>query len=620
MLWPAAPARSEVRPRITFDAQQHGDLSYGIVTINDSVAAVVRRSAGGLTPYERARACVTRVQDLFRNGATASQIRAVKVNGNDWAVVIGRMILLLVTADDARAARSRQAVLAQDWTSHFRRLLSQPVLLPSASHLRIPLGEERTLKINGAAYANDIEVASDQPDRAAVTYEPATRTVSIRSLKAGRVGIVIKSGGENQAALTVPVVVLIVAGRILPAVTVSVTGTPEASADVLTDAYGLALSRLVDASPGATLRIDPIRRFSSGLAQGGTIVIKQRIRLSSPDMLPVERVTQVTLVHKLAPVEYPAWLLYCNNPEQVKFGQTLFTGPLTKTQPWRLVYHHQNISTSALIFHVDIINPTDQKVAVRVIQGIATPGIDTVQVGRRAGAGFLSAFESGSGIIHDIPPRTQAPVLVQRFAAGLTVSGLVQLSQLSGRIGSLQIKVSADTGDQYRTTALGRLTSELSTTNLIAMPYTPLTTIPPDLDDLTPYHFNAPLITVESTYSVGGPWSHVRIGHTDALTDKSGQSKLFGNYGADYDIHLTLKNPTTEEKPVGVFFAPEAGSAAGIFQIDQGPIMEFDPIFPPEERRIARYVLPPGGEKTLTVRTIPLNGSSYPASVVAHGL
>jgi hypothetical protein len=620
LYWPAA-GHCQARPRTACTAEQHGDVAYGVVSINDTVAAVLRRSAGGLTPFDRARACAGRVDELFRGGAKPEEVTAVNVDGQNWGVVIGRMILVLVTDEDASASLTTPAALAADWAARFRVLLSQPALMPSENHLRIPLGERRTIKIEGAADSNDIDVLSDRPDRVYAEFDAATRTLMATAVRPGRAAITIRTGGENAVEMTIPAVALIPAGTIGDSTAIDVTGMPDAPPDVLADAYGAALAHLIDAAPGAAVHITPAPEFDSGLASGKTLVLRQRIRLCSPDMIPVEKVATITLANQPASIDYPPWLLYCNNPEQVKTAQTLFHGPLADSQPWRLVYHHQNISAGPLIFHVDVINPTDYPVPLRVVEGIAEPGEDTVQVGRRAGAAFLSAFESGAGVIHDIPPHARCPVLAQRFAAGLTVSGIVQIAQLSGRIGSLQLQVSADSPDDYPVTPVGQFTAAFSTMEQMAMPDAPFTSAPAGKAAVTPYQFGSPLITRESTYAVGGPWAYVRMGESDAaLTAALGPMRLYGNYGADYDIHLTLRNPTTEEKPVGIFFSPEAGSAAGIFQIDQGPIQEFDPLSPPNERRLARIVLPPGGVKTAEVRTIPLNGSSYPASIVVHGL
>ena len=83
---------------------------------------------------------------------------------------------------------------------------------------------------------------------------------------------------------------------------------------------------------------------------------------------------------------------------------------------------------------------------------------------------------------------------------------------------------------------------------------------------------------------------------------------------------LTLSNPTPDTRQVGVYFAPGAGLAAGVFQVDNGPVLEYDPFEPPDERQLELVTLAPGETRVTHLRTIPLNGSSYPAALVARAL
>ena len=128
------------------------------------------------------------------------------------------------------------------------------------------------------------------------------------------------------------------------------------------------------------------------------------------------------------------------------------------------------------------------------------------------------------------------------------------------------------------------------------------------------------MITLSGKYSVDKRWAFVRLGDKEALRDPSGKLTLYGNYGVDYQVNLTLTNPTPDAREVGVYFAPGAGPAAGVFQVDDGPILEYDPFEPPNERELERVTLAPGETRVTRLRTIPLNGSAYPAQFVAHAL
>ena len=223
----------------------------------------------------------------------------------------------------------------------------------------------------------------------------------------------------------------------------------------------------------------------------------------------------------------------------------------------------------------DLVNSSDRPASVQVMSGLSLPGVDTVQVGRRAGAAFLKALDGGVGLILPVPAHARVPVLVQRFAPGLTVSGIVQLQQTAGVAGSLSLRVSAATDAAALASPVGRV---LLTALSGGSTATPILDAPADLAGNgmpftpSPYIFAAPRLSLPGTYKVGGAWAYVRIGQAEALSDATGKLRLFGNYGADYEITLTLSNPGAAAKPVGLFFAPEAGLAAGLFRVDDGPL------------------------------------------------
>jgi hypothetical protein len=50
------------------------------------------------------------------------------------------------------------------------------------------------------------------------------------------------------------------------------------------------------------------------------------------------------------------------------------------------------------------------------------------------------------------------------------------------------------------------------------------------------------------------------------------------------------------------------------------PLLQFAPMPPPTEEEVTRVRLQPGESKSVRVRTLLLNGSAYPASLVVHAL
>jgi hypothetical protein len=138
--------------------------------------------------------------------------------------------------------------------------------------------------------------------------------------------------------------------------------------------------------------------------------------------------------------------------------------------------------------------------------------------------------------------------------------------------------------------------------------------------DTSPYIFGPPRVSLSASYAVGGQWAHLRLGNAESLRNAAGTQTLWGNYGVSYFLTLHLTNPTPLARTVAVVFAPEAGLAAGVFEVDDRPLLQFSPMPPPTEEEVLRVRLQPGDSRTVRVRTLLLNGSAYPASLVVHAL
>ena len=556
----------------------------------------------------------------MNSGLQPGEITAQKADAEAWAVTARKTLLILVPHDEAAAHGMSCEALARSWADALRRLLAEPALAVS-SGLTVPYGETRTLSVGGAALAADITIQDADVRVTQTKFDAARRSLTIRALATGRSSVTLQAAG---ARVSVPVVVMKYAAQIQPDVTVSVTGEPQAPADIVSQALYAGLGRAVNAEPDAALRLASVPGVEKPLASGNFLTVKIPMRVAGPNLLPVETTASITVVNRPIPPLPATVLFYSNNPEQLKQEQPLlFLGRLQPFKPVRLDYHHQNVSGGTLVFHADLINESGGPAAVQVISGISLPAQDTIQVGRRAGASFLKALNGNVGMVLQLPPHARVPIVVQRLVSGLTVSGIVQLHQITGGAGSVSVQVSADSDQGRLATPVGRVILAAMSGSRAAAP---LPDEPTDygngtpLPAFSPYVFSAPQLNLAETYAVGGKWAFVRIGHTEALRDSTGKFVLSGNYGADYEISLTLSNPTASPRPVAIYFAPEAGLAAGVFRVDDGPILEFDPVMLPTEPLLARVTLAPGETRKVRLQTIPLNGSFYPASIVVHAL
>lgn len=621
-LAPAAPVQAETsfhaRVGAQFWATRHGQIAR--VTVNDQPLATLRIASGGLTPAQRALTIKDRLTGLVYAGLSPAQVALVPLGREGWEIQGQGARIILVSPRDGAAQGQSARYLARVWAKTLKLRLAEPPLSLAQRQITLPFGTTRTIVVGGAAGTEDITLAGGDSLISPAAYDPRSRRITLRGAQVGEARLLVQADG---AALPLTVSVRKYAALVQPHVTVRVTGRPFAPAALVQTALYLGLKHALAAADGAQLRLLQSPQTAGSLRPGASVTRRLPLRVAGPDLLPVEAAPLVTVVNQpLAPARAEA-MFYSNNPEQVKQTQTLFTGPLSPFRAVRLDYHHQNRTCLPLIFHTDLVNASDREASVHVMEGVAVPEVDTVQVGRRAGAAFLQALDSGTGVVVDVPPHARVPLLVQRFAPLLTVSGIVQIQQISGLDHALSLSVVADEEQQALVSSPGHLATTVGETagadaRLISAPAAPLAT--GAARETSPYVFGAPRVLVAGAYAVGGQWAYLRLGHVESLKNAARTQTLWGNYGVSYFVTLRLTNPTAKARAVGLYFAPEAGLAAGVFQVSGQPLLQFDPLPPPEERELMRVRLEPGGTRTVRLRTILLNGSAYPASLVVHAL
>ena len=599
-------------------ATRHGQVVR--LTINGLPLATLRSASGGLTPGQRALVIKDRLTGLVDAGLTPAQIALVPLGREGWEIRGQGARIILVGARDAAASGQSVRHLARQWASTLKLRLADPALFLAQRQIVLPLGTTRALTIGGAADSADVTLAGGDSLVSPAAYDAHTRRLTLRGAQPGEARLLIQADG---ASLPLTVSVRRYAAAVQAHVTVRVTGRPSAPAALVQTALFLGLKQALTAADGAQVRLLQTPRPAGSLRPGASITRRLTLRVAGPDLLPVEATPLVTVVNQpLTPARAGA-MFYSNNPEQVKQTQTLFTGPLSPFQAVRLDYHHQNETGMPLVFHADLVNVSDKSASVHVMEGVADPEVDTVQIGRRAGALFLQALDSGTGVVVDVPAHARVPLLVQRFAPLLTVSGIVQLQQISGLDRALSLSVVADEDRQALVSSASHIAATVGGTDgadarLVSAPAAPLAT--GAARETSPYVFGAPRVLLGGTYAAGGKWAYLRLGNAESLKNAAGTQTLWGNYGVSYFVTLHLSNPTPKAQTVGLFFAPEAGLAAGVFQVSGEPLLQFDPLPPPAERELTRVRLGAGEARTVRVRTILLNGSAYPASLVVHAL
>jgi hypothetical protein len=128
---------------------------------------------------------------------------------------------------------------------------------------------------------------------------------------------------------------------------------------------------------------------------------------------------------------------------------------------------------------------------------------------------------------------------------------------------------------------------------------------------LTPYRFGAEK-SVELNHTVGGPWTFYHIGKEFSV-NLQGQ-KLFGDYGVNYTIRANFKNPTAKPGRCEIWLRASGGVARATLLID-GQLCETGLLRGENEQALFKLDLPPGGQRIVTLVTMPESGSNYPVTL-----
>ena len=569
--------------------------------VRGRLISIFRVPNGTSSPERRAEIAAGRLEKLIAKGLRGGEIQA-RPRGDDWGVYAKGGLIMLATPAEARLRDEDAETTARRWAANLRGALTRgvaqkrqapppeepetPTLGAGDGSVAVPVGDVRIVPLRGTA-RGEIEVRMEGEAALARVVE-GKAAIEVRGLTPGRGVVRVARGGQETAFA---VWVKKQAGFVGEIPEAEVTGSTSPGSLVRRVAQDVALEG-VKREPGAAVRIVGPAEGAGPLGAGEESVVRFPIEIEGEGYLPVKTESRVRVRNVVLPRKEASVLLYSNDPESVREFGTLYEGLVDPSGPVRLLYHHQNRLGREILFQIHLLNPGPAPAAVQVIEADAGPYIDPIQVGHRAGARFLSAAAHDIGYVIRIPARAARTIYSARVPNLETVSGIYGLRTTEG--GPLVARVSA-----LREAAPVRATQE-------------------DLDAAReePHTYPSPQKNESYQYTVGEHWTFVPMGRK-AITGKTANRKLFGNYGVLYQITLNLTNPTSEERTVRVVMAPEAGWARGAFVID-GKMVEAAQVAPPSEAVLWTIRLGPQQQRRVNIQGIPVGGSAYPVSLVVR--
>jgi hypothetical protein len=593
------------RPRVEW--RKSG--SDGELVVNGISVVRYRQSRGGMSPVMRAQSASVTLQLAVENDLKPSQVTVDSSDPDAPTVKAAGEIIATAMAEKVtakrkrtrerlqRAAREDAKDQAQRWAANVRRALNAMPLTVEGIGQIVPVGEKRTLRIRGIARGPISVYNADGVKKAGAAVDAVKGVITLTGIEPGRETLYIEREG---AVKPVSVIVQPYAGQVEVPATVIVTGTVT-PAEIISRFAILSASAAARPLPGARLEVRTDKVVTQPLKYGQAQTIVVPIQMTGVDMLPVIRKVHVSVVNRPVTKTPANTLLYSNNPEKVKEPATLFVGRVNSTMGavTRLLYHHQSDTAKNLMFTAELVNDGDQPARVQLIGGDAGPERDTVWVGYRAASDFVSAHENVVGVILEVPAKSRVPLSSVRLPAGLTISGLMELRLVSGPAPLVRVKT-----DNWDGTALAT--------------YVPLPMNEAAIAAAHSDHIYAnPTKKVAGEYTVGGAWTFMKFGRVPLSAVSGSETVLHGNYGVFYEIDVKMQNPTDKASTARVVFEPSAGMAGGVFLIGDKRV-EIPRTDMPTETTLATYTLAPGETRDVRIRTMPVSGSNYPATIIVR--
>lgn len=585
-------AEAKFVPQVATEAAKDGSA---YVLVNGKRVIYLKTWNGSLSPLNRANIAAERLIGQVQKGLDPKGVW-YKQNGSEGRVMIGETLLVIASASEAKAQQTTGKSLAESWVRSIRQALMTPPLSAEPTALRIPVGESRTVTIQ-SLLTQPVQADVSNPTVISIDAQSKPGSLVVTGTSVGDAIITIRC---EEYLVPVTVSVRKYAARLISPDTQAVVTGSHVPKDFVTRTAVEAARRAVLPEPGAKVSSLEVSGIVGGLAPGSSTQAIVRLEATGGDYIPMKAQVRVTVQNRVLSRTPVSWILYSNDPERVLKYQTLFAGQITTAdEAVRLLYHHQNMMGRRIGFIVDVINPTNTDASLHVVEGISQPMIDTVIVGYKAGLEFIENERNCIGRVVEIPAGHRQVLVSQPLDHPYTASGIMQLRALSG--GPLLVRVLAKPEEQ-------RVAEDPIDVLL------PVSGFDASKVALSDHVYPGPVKSMEVTYTAGKPWLFLRIGK-EALKHATQEKQLYGNYGVTYDVKATLENPTQTPHSVEIAFEATAGPASGIFLVD-GEMVRVKSLQPPREITIGRVTIPPGRNRIVSIQTIPLSGSAYPATII----
>jgi hypothetical protein len=469
--------------------------------------------------------------------------------------------------------------------------ISKPVL-------RLGVGEVQEITISGGS---DWRVTSSDPMQVEVRT-----TESGFIAKAKRPGEGFITTTLNGTTKQINYVIRHFAAVFPEQLTATVNGRP-ALPGTVKGAVEAALKRQTSFAPLATMNysIDYLPNLGSGMV----LSVPVKVKITAPGTIERTGIVTVKVTNLGVTQTQEEALWYCNDPEKVEKPGNLFAAELEPSRAVRMLYHHINEAGKGMIVRTLIMNDSDEPAQVFLTPGDSAPDFDPVGAGMKAGDRFFRAQQTGSSEVITIPPKSSLPISFRRLAPRQVISGLCSIRHFSGNE-KLLIRTDAFPSVEVEPRWKAALSSSTPWREVGAQLIQPWDKLEYTLSD---HIYPNPYQREELNYRVGDRFATFRLGQK-AIGRADQGGRLDGNFGVSHLIELNVSNPLKETATVEVAFETSAGYSGGIFLVDDRYLVT-PKMLPKVQARISKVQLRPGESRKIRIQTLPLSGSSYPATL-----
>lgn len=535
-----------------------------------------------------------RLNKIFSGNTKPQNIRTALVGGNG-VVFCGAEQVLIFDPETAKLMKMTPIKLAETWAGNIRfALKSAPSFNIKESSIVVPLNETIAIKYEGN-FNGDLSFYDYDPELIQINHNKSRKQIFVTGLKLGK-GL-FRAKAEDLEK-TVYYKVQERAGYAPDSVRLEVSGKPITS-DWIKSALHSVIYYMSSAKIGAyTVIGEPLNKGKfRNLSPGETLKLIIPVKVDGTDYIKSVSKARVEIENVSFKQDQPKLLLLSNKPEVIKEDGELFKAKLKVGTPARYFYHHMNATDNPprhLYVFLENISAVPAKIFVSPVG--AGPSNDELFVGHQAAMEYFYSRRNDLGWFITIKPGGKYLLERRPIKNGQTVSGLGYLSIVEGAEISFSVSSSTIPGKSAPENAKPHVEKPDVKTSKGVFPAT---------IELSPIH------------TIGDKFTFIYIGGEPYEQDITTGEPNYGNYGALYNINLTIQNNQAEERDAWVYYVPRGGVSRAIFEID-GKLFETPLASPAQKVLLKKVKVAPNSKENVRLVTMPQGGAFYPVKVVVE--